>query len=130
MIHVEDLTRRLVALLAVEPQGAVVTASDARAEGYLWEEVFTTAARAVGNSRARLVQAPAALLRVLALAGDAGRLFGAANMLSTQKLRELRHLDWSVPADGRAVPAGWQPRFSLVDGFAQTVAWYQRAGWL
>jgi 2-alkyl-3-oxoalkanoate reductase len=130
MIHVEDLTQLMAAQLRTAPRGAVRTAADGRPAGYSWQEVFTTAARAMGNERASLFRAPAALLRTAALAGDVGRLFGSANMLSSQKLRELRHLDWSVEPSDWAQPSGWVPRYSLPEGFAQTVAWYQRAGWL
>lgn len=130
MIHVDDLTAVLVALLREEPRGAVLTAADERPGGYSWREVFQVAARSVGNARATLFQAPAAMLHGVALAGDLGRAFGSANMLNHQKLRELRHLDWSVGPEEWARPAGWQPRYPLVDGFAQTAAWYRRAGWL
>lgn len=129
MIHVEDLTSLIVALLRDDPRGAVFTAADARPEGYSWREVFETAARAVGNARAGFFHAPAALLQALAFAGDIGKALGAANMLNSQKLRELRHADWSAQT-GWARPSGWEPRYSLTDGFAQTVAWYRRAGWL
>lgn len=130
MIHVDDLVSVLAALLREEPRGAVLTAADGRPEGYTWREVFQTAASAVGNPRARLFQAPALLLHTLALAGDIGRAFGSANMLNHQKLRELRHPDWSVKAEEWARPAGWQPHYTLAEGFARTVAWYRRAGWL
>jgi 2-alkyl-3-oxoalkanoate reductase len=130
MIHVDDLMRLLVAQLAVAPSGAVLSAADDRPGGYLWREVFSTAARAVGNDAARLFHAPSALLRSAAWLGDAGKLLGSANMLNSQKLRELRHADWSVKAGEWARPPGWEPRYSLVDGFAQTVAWYRREGWL
>lgn len=130
MIHVEDLLRLLVTQLAMEPTGAVLGASDERPGGYSWREVFAAAARAVGNDRARLFHAPGGLLRAAAWVGDAGKLLGSANMLNSQKLRELRHPDWSVKAGERANPAGWEPRYSLIEGFAQTVAWYRREGWL
>ncbi len=58
------------------------------------------------------------------------RLFSAASMLNHQKLRELRHADWSVSMEEWARPAGWQPRYPLSDGFGHAVAWYRRAGWL
>lgn len=130
MIHVDDLTALLVAQLREPPRGAVLTAADERPGGYSWREVFEVAARSVGNTRARLFQAPPVLLHGVALAGDLGRVFGSASMLNHQKLRELRHLDWSVGTTEWARPAGWEPRYPLVDGFAQTVAWYRRAGWL
>jgi nucleoside-diphosphate-sugar epimerase len=130
MIHVDDLTALLVAQLREAPRGAVLSAADARPAGYSWREVFQLAARAVGNTRARLFHAPAPMLHAIALGGDLGRLFGSASMLSHQKLRELRHADWSVSLDEWARPAGWQPRYPLGDGFGHAVAWYRRAGWL
>lgn len=130
MIHVDDLCSLLVAQVREVPSGRVLIASDARPEGYTWREVFATAARAMGNARPVLFHAPAPLLRGVALAGDAARLFGTANMLTSEKLRELRHPDWSVPAEDRAQPAGWAPGYSLAEGFGNAVAWYRRAGWL
>ncbi len=130
MIHVDDLTALVLALLREEPRGAVLTAADARPAGYSWREVFRAAALAVGNPGARLFHAPAIMLHAIALAGDIGRALGSASMLSHQKLGELRHRDWSVSAAEWARPAGWEPRYQLSEGFGQAVAWYRRAGWL
>lgn len=130
MIHVDDLCSLMVALLREGAGGRVLTAADSRPEGYTWLEVFGTAARAVGNRRASLFHAPYPLLRTVALAGDAARLFGVANMLNSEKLRELRHPDWTVPAAELARPAGWSPSWTLAEGFANAVAWYRREGWL
>lgn len=130
MIHVADLSR-LIAMLATEPpRDAVLTACDERPDGYRWVEVMGAAARAVGNPSPRFVQAPAALLRTVALAGDAGRVLGSANMLTTQKLRELRHPDWAVRESERAASGAWRPVFDLDAGFADAVAGYRAAGWL
>ncbi len=130
LIHAQDLARLIVTLAACEPAGEVLAAADARPQGYGWDEILGTAARVVGNPRARLVRAPRALLRTVAWAGDLGRLLGSATMLSSNKLREISHLDWSVSAAEQAQPAGWRPRFELEPGFADTVAWYRAAGWL
>jgi nucleoside-diphosphate-sugar epimerase len=130
MIHVDDLCRLMVALLRDPAPGRVLAAADANPQGYTWRQVFGMAARAVGNPRARLLQAPAPLLRTVAFGGDLGRLFGVANMLNSQKLRELRHADWSVHPGEQAQPAGWTPRHDLAEGFAGAVAWYRREGWL
>lgn len=129
LIHVADLVSLMTAMLE-SPDGGVWYAADARPGGYTWREVFSAAAVAVGNPGAKLFDAPAALLRTVALAGDVGKLFGSANMLNSLKLRELRHADWSVPAAQWARPAGWSPRFDIAAGFADAVAWYRNAGWL
>lgn len=130
LIHVDDLVDLLVRLASERPTGAVLTACDARASGYSWSEVFTTAARAVGNREPRAFHAPAALLRGVAFMGDIGRVLGTANMLNSQKLRELRHPDWSVPETEIARAPGWSPRFTLEAGFIDAVDWYRNAGWL
>jgi nucleoside-diphosphate-sugar epimerase len=127
---VDDLVALIVALVPHEPAGRVMTGADERPSGYSWQEVFAAAARAVGNTAPRFFHAPAALLHTVAAVGDVGRLFGAANMLSSQKLRELRHADWSVPVDEWAQAPGWSPRYTLDAGFQQTVEWYREAGWL
>ncbi|MET0656633.1 MAG: SDR family NAD(P)-dependent oxidoreductase [Steroidobacteraceae bacterium] len=130
LIHVDDLVSLIVALIGAEPTGAVVTAADARPMGYHWNEVFSAAAAAVGNRQPKFFHAPGALLRAVALCGDIGRGLGNANMLNSQKLRELRHMDWSVPEPQLARAPGWSARFELDAGFADAVAWYRAAGWL
>jgi nucleoside-diphosphate-sugar epimerase len=130
LIHVDDLVSLIVALAAEAPRGAVLTACDERSEGYRWHEVFAAASNAVGNKRGRMFHAPAPLLRTVALAGDIGKLFGSSNMLNSQKLRELRHPDWSVHEAERARANGWSPRFTLEAGFVDAVDWYRKAGWL
>lgn len=130
MIHVGDLSRLIVALAGAAPVERVLTAADGRPDGYAWEEILGTAARAVGNGKPRLVQVPAGLLRAVALAGDAGKVFGSANMLNSQKLREIRFPDWSVAAADLARAPGWAPAFTIETGFADAVAWYRANRWL
>jgi 2-alkyl-3-oxoalkanoate reductase len=130
MIHVDDLARVLAAIAGDAPRNAVLTASDANLAGYSWEEVFRAAANAVGNTEPKFFHAPAVMLRAIAWAGDLARLAGVASMLSSQKLRELRHVDWSVKPEEWARPPGWAPRYTLQDGFNEAAAWYRKAGWL
>lgn len=130
MIHVQDLTRLILALTAAQPRGEVLTAADGRPAGYRWDELLGAAARAVGNPAPRFVIAPQSLLGGVALLGDMARALGSASMLSSQKLRELRHPDWGVAPAELAQPAGWAAQFDLDRGFADAVAWYRRSGWL
>ncbi len=130
LIHVRDLARLIATLASTSPAGAVLAAADAHPQGYRLEEVLRTAAQAVGNDAARLVRAPGILLRAVAIAGDIARLCGSPAMLNSQKLRELRHPDWSVSPAELARAPGWMPEFDLPSGFADAVAWYRRSGWL
>jgi nucleoside-diphosphate-sugar epimerase len=136
LIHVRDLVGLVerLARAALDGDttlaGAVWTAADERPAGYRWDELLGAAARALGRPQPRFVRVPQPLLGALARAGDAARLAGVASMLGTQKLRELRHADWSVSPAERARPAGWRARYDLDAGFRDAAAWYRRAGWL
>lgn len=130
LIHVNDLSQLIVRLAAAPPRGDVLTAADGRPAGYRWDELLGAAARAVGNPAPRFIRAPQGLLSGIALLGDLARVLGSASMLSSQKLRELRHPDWSVPPTELAQPPGWVAQFDLDNGFADAVAWYRAAGWL
>ena len=131
LIHVSDLVRLIVALAGERAaRGDVLAAADDRPRGYTWQELLGAAARAVGNPAPRFVRAPQALLGGVALLGDVAKLWGSSSMISSQKLRELRHPDWGVTAAELAGAPGWAPRFDLDRGFADAVAWYRRSGWL
>lgn len=130
LIDVRDLVELIVMLAGGPPLTRVVTAADDRPAGYSWEEVLGAAARAVGNREARFVRAPMFLLRTAAWIGDVGRLLGTAEMVNSQKLRELRHPDWGVSPAELIRPAGWAPRHGLDQGFAEAARWYREAGWL
>lgn len=130
MIHVDDLVNLLAMLCGKPPTGAVLMPSDERRQGYSWLEILTAAAHAVGNAQPRFFQAPIALLHAVAFGGDIVRLLGSANMLNSQKLREIRHPDWSVQEHERVRLADWAPHFTLESGFADAVAWYRSVGWL
>ena len=130
VIHVSDLVRSIVARVEAPPCGELLTVADDRPEGYRWTELLGAAARAVDNPAPRFVQAPQSLLYGIALLGDLARMAGSCSMLNSQKLRELRHEDWSVSPAELARPADMAPRFNLDTGFADAVAWYRRSGWL
>lgn len=131
VIHVSDLSRAIADLAAAEPRGSIATAlADGRPQGYSWREILLTAGQAVGNPLPTLVAAPGPVLRGLAAIGDVACRLGRASMLTSQKLRELRHTDWAVSNAELVPPQGWQARYDLASGFADAVAWYRRAGWL
>lgn len=130
MVHVHDLARLIVALAASKPCGQVLAGADGNPEGYRWDELLGTAARAVGNLEPRFFRVPQPLLGGVALVGDFARTMGVASMLSSQKLRELRHADWSVSPAELAQPPGWSAQLDLDSGFADAVAWYRSAKWL
>ncbi len=134
LIHVDDLTALIAALSSAMVRAefscaAPVTAADAHREGYTWQSLMSAAARAVGNDTPHFFFAPRALLHAVAWSGDLARAMGIDSLVSHQKLGELMHADWSA-RDPMPEVGGWRPRFTLQQGFDDTVAWYRAAGWL
>lgn len=128
MIHAEDAADQIAALASGLPTGGVLALSDARSDGYGWRELLQTAAKAVGTAP-KLAPAPNFLLFAGGAFGSAARLMGAAPMLTLGKARELTHRNWGINAEEQTknVPPA---RFGLPEGFAQTVNWCRKVGWL
>lgn len=127
LIHVEDVARTVLGL-AEAPRPGRVAVCDDRPEGYGWAELMTAAASAVGRDPS-LFRAPETLVRIAAGASLMTRLYGRAPVLTPGKAAELLHRDWSItPHEGGAPVTG--VAFTLDQGFADTVAWARKAGWL
>lgn len=128
LVHVEDAARGLLHLATARGAGPFVMPGD-RPEGYSWRQMIAAAAAAVGRAPP-VVQVPG--FAVMA-AGTLSDLFAPlrreAAIFGRGKAREIRHADWSVHADELA-PGLPPARWSLHDGFNDTVRWYRREGWL
>jgi uncharacterized protein YbjT (DUF2867 family) len=128
LIHVEDAARQIAALADSAETGTFALA-DGRPEGYAWREVMQTFAGVTGKPRFML-EVPAQLLFLLAAAsmiGDGWRRGTAA--LTFGKVRELTHRNWGVRPHEAAKGAP-KAHFDLTTGFAHTLNWYRRNGWL
>jgi len=128
VIHARDAARQIAALAGGMGAGRTATLSDARPAGYTWSEILQAAAAALGVRR-RLVRLPDLVFDLAGAIGALRRMAGGAPILTPGKAREFRHLNWGVSEGERCegLPA---PAFEISAGFAETVDWYRRAGWL
>lgn len=127
MIDVRDAARMIAAAAGARLPGAVHELTDARRDGYRWDELAATAATALGRAP-RPVRVPGAVLRGAGAVGGAlARLTGSAEMLTPGKVREILHPDWA--ADPALPPPDDLPaaRVPLADGLAAMVRWARRA---
>jgi nucleoside-diphosphate-sugar epimerase len=132
LVHVEDLCRGLVAVL---DRGARVEAEGWAGVYFLddgtdrsWDEIALAACAAAGR-RARGVSLPEA---VSALAAAGATLVAALtrrpNILSFDKVREIRQASWTCTSERARRELGYAPRFGLHDGMADAVAWFRARG--
>ncbi|MFQ5566186.1 MAG: NAD-dependent epimerase/dehydratase family protein [Paracoccaceae bacterium] len=129
LIHVTDLVRAMAAMLVAARPPGCHEVTDARHEGYTWDELARAAASALGRT-ARPLRVPASVVRALGLVGDVAALGGARGMLTSQKTREVLHRDWRSDPVSQPPASQWRPEITLDQGFAEAVAWYRAAGWL
>ncbi len=129
LIHVTDLVLAMAALLAAGIPSGCFEITDARQDGYSWDELARAAAAALGRA-ARPLHLPNSIVRALGLVGVAAALGGMAGMLTSQKAREILHRDWSSDSASQPPASQWQPKITLDQGFADAVAWYRAEGWL
>jgi nucleoside-diphosphate-sugar epimerase len=129
IIHVQDVARAIATLARGAPSGCHALA-DPRPEGYEPRELLTAAARATGG-RPYLLPAPSSLLLLAGRICDLwAKISREPQIFGLGKAREMLFPDWSI-RPGELLPASlFSPHFGIEEGFADTVAWYRKAGWL
>lgn len=128
MIDARDAARALVAMAATPGAGEVFELTDARIDGHRWDELVAVAAGALAHAP-RPFRLPAGVLRLIgAVGGGLAGATGSAEMLTSGKVREILHPDWSARAEAVPPVDFWRPRIALEDGLADMVAWARAAG--
>ena len=131
LIYVKDLAEAVCAV-ALTPAAVpgIHELADGHADAYSWAEIVRIASE-VQNRSIRLVAIPGAALMPAGLVADLwGRLTGRAFMLTSGKVRELMHEDWSCRAALLDACTDWRPQTDFRQGFIKTLAWYRREKWL
>ncbi|MFC5825066.1 NAD-dependent epimerase/dehydratase family protein [Nonomuraea insulae] len=120
LIYVDDLC---AALLAAADRGNVLRPGDPTAGVYPlsdgtahhWRDICAAAARAAGRRAPAVLPVPVPLLAaVAALSGLFSRTVPALNR---DKVREMRHADWTCVPDEAVHDLGFTPATSLDEGF-------------
>lgn len=77
------------------------------------------------------LKAPLWLLRAITLAGEyAGRLTGRPTALNNDKYRIMKQRNWRCDIEPARAELGYEPRYRLERGVAETIRWYKDNGWL
>jgi len=131
LIHVDDLTEGIFALIASDVAGGqVLEIRDGSVRGYSWLDLVEIAEHAAGRP-IRPIRVPASLLRLTAgIGGTICRGLGLSPMLSAGKVREILHPDWVCEGNPVAEQTDWRPSVDLKSGFKRTFEWYAESGWI
>ena len=129
LCHVDEVVHALCALTD-EPLHGRFALGGCRPEGFAWDEILRTAYGVFGRSATVVGVPPAALTIASQVVGALARLTGRAAIFTPGKVREMQHLDWSVPPGEALPPSHLGPAVPLAVGFAETAKWYRENGWL
>ncbi|HLU24377.1 MAG TPA: NAD-dependent epimerase/dehydratase family protein [Longimicrobiales bacterium] len=128
LIHAADLAEALV--LGATAPGAAGVYHVAEPRPYAWREVARSIAAAVGR-RAVEIPIPAGLVIASAAVSERiAALAGRATIFNREKARELLAAGWLCETESARAELGFEPRFELRQGLADTAAWYRANGWL
>lgn len=124
LIFVDDLARAAVAWLErCRELNETYTLHDGHRGGYDWYEL-SAAVSAVAGRPVRVWEIPALPLDLVAACNRAlSRILGYDPMLTPEKLRELRHPDWSCDNSAISAALGWKPAVELTEGLRLTSGW-------
>ena len=130
LIHVADLAEALALAVERPPPASVCEIDDGREGGYGYGDMQAAAEVALGR-KARTLPIPRIVMDGVALINGASQaLGGPARILTRGKVNEIFHSDWTVHDRGLAAAVGFAARYDLASGFADTILWYRRHGWL
>ncbi|MEN2785667.1 NAD-dependent epimerase/dehydratase family protein [Sphingomonas qilianensis] len=125
LIHVDDLARLLLVLVARDPGPVILEPDDGRA----W--THDEFARAVGVAVGQRVLTLPLPKGLLSLAAAADKMFrGDEAKLTQDRVNYLAHPDWAADPARRPAADLWRAEIATPAGLAATAAWYQAHGLL
>jgi nucleoside-diphosphate-sugar epimerase len=124
LVFVDDLAAAVLAWIRSGNAARVIyTLDDGREGGYDWQDIASIVGH-LCHRRVRLLRLPDWTLDIPAHVNHhASRLFGYAPMLTPEKLRELRHIDWVCDHTALHAATGWLPQVQLEEGLRRTPGW-------
>jgi nucleoside-diphosphate-sugar epimerase len=130
MIYGEDCAAACVrALLADVPSGRAYFVDDGNV--YVWREALAEVEAALEKRAFLRVGLPmGVLVASAALSQLWGKLTNTAQMLTLDKVNELKQRHWVCSGEGARRELGWTPKTSWPQGVRQAIAWYRQERWL
>ena len=128
-IYVEDLARAVFDALEKAPTGETYNVAEPRA--YSQKEFREMAAKAIGKKHVLGVPVPIwGVKAVSTVAEKIGILRGKPSTLNRDKFNIMKQRNWVVDTSKAREAFGFDPKVSLSEGVAKSVAWYKKEGWL
>jgi len=129
LVYVKDLVEGILAA-ARTPCAGGRTYFIANPHPVSWREFGTTTAALMKRKPKVLAVPRAVACGIACLAELSSCVSHRPGILSREKIREACQPHWTCDASHAFHELGFRAQTSLVDGLAETIAWYRQAGWL
>ena len=129
MCYVKDLIKGIELCMHKEfASGAIFNIADPHP--FTWEE-FGKMAGEVLNKKPIKIKVPLPLAFMTALLSDLmGRILRKPNIMNLQKFKEMRQEAWVADTRKAQEILSFQPGYTVPAALQETIAWYQKQGWL
>ncbi len=129
MIHVHDFVESIIRVIEKKPpSGRTYFVTDGHIYG--WPDITQTASE-VYQKKALTVKLPIVIPKTLGWINDrVSRLTKKPALLNSQKVKEMLQDAWLCDSSRICEELDWIPRYNLLEGFRETLEWYQREKWL
>ena len=129
-VYGPDLAAALAAAVERPPDGEAVHYPADAGGPYTWNQLFAALEAAAGR-RLRVLALPGAAFGAFAAVSETvAALVRAEPMLDRSRAIELRARAWLADPSSLAQAAGWRGETDIAEGIAETMRWYQAAGWV
>lgn len=130
LVHVDDVARAILASASPGGPTGLYEVCDMQINGYTWHELTHAICQAMERPHRPLFVSPI-IVKFLCCLGDlASQVTGSTHMMTSEKSRELLHLDWGSTAQRQLPETLWKPAYTLKAGLSETVDWYRHNHWL
>lgn len=96
---------------------------------YTWNEIRRVATKVFGKKNIPIYVRPGLVQKIAGTVEKAASFFGVYPVLNREKAKEMI-LEWTCSARKARKELDFEPQYSLQEGIARTIHWYQRHHWL
>ncbi|NIA30597.1 MAG: NAD-dependent epimerase/dehydratase family protein [Actinobacteria bacterium] len=129
MVHVHDLVDGIIlAAESLRANGQLYYISGD--ENYEWKTIGKIMAQALNKHPLTLPIPPWIVNMVSYGSIFLSKLSGKPALLNRDKVAEMKQPSWLCSNALAKKELGFQPKFSLLEGFSMTAEWYKKMGWL
>ncbi|SMO55554.1 NAD-dependent epimerase/dehydratase family protein [Fodinibius sediminis] len=128
MIYVGDVIQGILKASRKNSPG-VATYFLTDGKPHTWNEIRSATTTVLGKKSIPIYVKPGLVKKIAGTVEKAASFFGVYPVLNREKAREMI-LEWTCSTEKAREELGYAPQYTLEEGLARTIHWYQRHHWL